>query len=481
MSKKWVLRAVVLVMLLALLGQTGGLVYSQNGSTNETAEGSWSVIQSGSILQIHYGSGTDFPRYGALHLNDSYFRLNYGPTSGWGTSVILLPSFWVTDTQVCPPAGYCQGAPITAIWQVVGNDLVLSTTGKIGGLDVSSKVHLYPPVRNRVISALVTTEVEGNVSLNPRPGESFKPVMLSSMHISPTVWDTQAAYAGCYFFSIPERAWIVQPPAVVRVFGLMGGTSAWKTNAPTIEILLDRSMQVTGWVTPSSNPDDDNVGFWAASDEVLPSWSYMVIAAPEPNTRCVYLPIIFKNYGSPSTPTATATTTKTQTPTSTPTVTATQTPSATVTQTPTATPTPTTTPPSQIRLEGEHGTGDGYVMQRSAASGQRTVWLHNGESRTLSFQLPASARYSLSVRYSNDGSSDTVTVSVDDAEVCQFTTEATRPPGGEPGSGWNVFFSSGPICSVDLQSGIHTVRVSVTRSDVYGVEIDVVILDRVEQ
>jgi hypothetical protein len=120
-------------------------------------------------------------------------------------------------------------------------------------------------------------------------------------------------------------------------------------------------------------------------------------------------------------------------------------------------------------------------MPRSAASGQRTVWLHGGESRTLPFQLPANAHYSFSVQYSNDGPSETVIVDVDDAEVGRFSTEDTRPPGGWPGSGWNVFFPSGPIGSLDFQSGIHTVRVSVTGGEEASVEIDAVILDRVGQ
>ncbi len=136
------------------------------------------------------------------------------------------------------------------------------------------------------------------------------------------------------------------------------------------------------------------------------------------------------------------------------------------------------TAPVQIVLEGEAGSGDGQVMPRSEASGQKTVWLHAGESRTLSFQLSAGARYSLSVRYSNDnfGPLETVDVAVDGVNVGQFAAQDT----GGFGLGWNVFESSGTIGSVDLQPGAHEVTVSVTGGDGYGVEIDVVTLDRVE-
>ncbi len=237
--------------------------------------GPWRVTPDGDILQISYGSGIDFPQYGALHRRSSYFRLVCGPASVWGTSVILLPAFWRGERLY-------QGAPVEATCHVEGPDLVLSIAGTIAGLRVSSKVWLSPPTEDG-IAAQVTTEVEGNVPLDRRPGEAFKPVMLSSMHISPTAWDTQAAYAGCRTFPIPERDWIVQPPVVARIFGLQGGASDWKADAPTIEIVLDRQMQITGWVTPSKDRDDDNVGFWTASDEVLPSWSYKIIALPMPN------------------------------------------------------------------------------------------------------------------------------------------------------------------------------------------------------
>jgi len=249
-------------------------------------------------LQIAYGSGGHFPQYGALHLNDSYFRLNYGSTSGWGTSVILLPVFW--SQARCPPSGLCQGSPITVTWQVEDDDLVLFVEGAIGGLSVSSEMRLSPPVGN-AIAADVTTSVAGDVPLDDRPGEAFKPVMLSSMHISDRAWDARAAYVDSHTYPIPTPkkgtgAWIVWPPVVGDSFGLRGGTSCWKTNAPTIEVELDRPLQITGWVTGTDDPNDDNVGFWAASNEVLSSWSYefKALVAPGPDIRCTYLPAILK-------------------------------------------------------------------------------------------------------------------------------------------------------------------------------------------
>jgi len=232
---------------------------------------SWKVIERGSIVEVAYGSEDDFPQYAALHLESGYFRMNYGPGSGWGTSVILLPPFWEKGI-------YYQGAPISYTWKTEGSDLLLSFAGNISNLNISGNIRIAPPSQNLLL-ATIRVNVDGNVELDNRPGEAFKPVMLSSMHISTNMWDTQLTYVASQSFEIPEEGWIIQPPAQGRIFGLKGGSSDWKTNAPTIEVTLDEPMQITGWVTPSSDPNGDNVGFWAASDQIIQSWRYKVIAS----------------------------------------------------------------------------------------------------------------------------------------------------------------------------------------------------------
>lgn len=234
----------------------------------------WSVSQNGTILQIAYGSGTNFPQYAALDLSSSYFRMVYSTTSQWGTSLLLLPALW---SKASCPTDYCQGAAVTATWQTVGANLILSMQGTIATLKVASTVTLIPPANN-VLVAHVSTTVTGTVKLDNRPGEAFKPVMLSSMHISSTQWDTQAAFIGTQTYPFPSSGWIIQPPIIARNFGLQGGTSTWKTNAPTIEVTLNQGRQVTGWVTQSTDPNSDNVGFWCATNKVLPSWSFSVTA-----------------------------------------------------------------------------------------------------------------------------------------------------------------------------------------------------------
>lgn len=231
---------------------------------------SWKVSQKGNIVRIFYGSGSDYPQYAALHLDSSYFRMNYGPNSGWGTSVILFPSFWKNGN-------YIQGAKINSKWETLGTDIILSISGKVDGLNVMGEVRIIPPKEN-MISAKVKINTKGDIVIDERRGEAFKLVMLSSMHISDDKWDCQAAYVDSKPFKLPESEWIVEPPLSGEIFSLKGGTSSWKKNAPTIEILLDQKRWITGWVTESKNPNEDNIGFWAASDIVLPSWGYTIIA-----------------------------------------------------------------------------------------------------------------------------------------------------------------------------------------------------------
>ena len=225
-----------------------------------------------SILRISYGKGENFPQYAALHLNSSYFRLNYGPESAWGTSVILLPAFWKNGV-------YYQGGKISGAWEPSGDGFKLSISGKIGGLKVNGHIQIIPPGKNWV-KVKVSMDVSGKTPIDRRPGEAFKLVMLSSMHISADNWDAQSVFVGSKTYSIPKTRWIFKKPRQGSVFGLTGGASAWKANAPTIQIELDQNRTITGWATPSKDPNDDNIGFWAAADEIVRSWEYTITVKP---------------------------------------------------------------------------------------------------------------------------------------------------------------------------------------------------------
>jgi len=255
----------IMALLLLMAGGAGATL---------TDSGTWQVTKNGMILEIAYGSSTNFPQYAALHTDSSYFRM-VAPDTNWGTSVILLPSFWENGT-------YHQGAPVTYEWYIEGNAIVFLLHGNISNLSAKIKVRITPPSGNNV-TASVKANVTGDAKLDARVGEAFKIVMLSSMNIASDLWDAHSAYAGSTEFSIPEEGWIVLPPVNVStsVFGLKGGDSKWKTNAPTVEIRLDKNHEVTGWVTKSNNPNDDNVGFWAATNDIIRTWNYTISVRKE--------------------------------------------------------------------------------------------------------------------------------------------------------------------------------------------------------
>ena len=165
-----------------------------------------------------------------------------------------------------------------ATWRTAGPDLVLTLSGTIAGLGVNEEVWIAPPEPNS-LRANVAMKGSGSVVLDDRPGEAFKIANLSSMHISSDVWDAQSAFIGAQTYGIPSSGWIVDPPVMGSVFGLNGGTSSWKTNAPTIRVQLYQDRTITGWVTPSGDPNNDNVGFWAACDTVPSAWQFYTLTA----------------------------------------------------------------------------------------------------------------------------------------------------------------------------------------------------------
>ncbi|HLK56604.1 MAG TPA: hypothetical protein VKU00_08570, partial [Chthonomonadaceae bacterium] len=141
------------------------------------------------LLQINYGTTTNAPQYGALDTTSSYFRLNYGPQSSWGTSIVVMPSYWSGGV-------YYQGYPVSVSWKVNAyNKLILSLKGVSNTLTTHATITLSPPGTS-AITATVAARVTGSITLDNRPGEAFKPVFLSSMHDSDTVWDSSTAFVG---------------------------------------------------------------------------------------------------------------------------------------------------------------------------------------------------------------------------------------------------------------------------------------------
>jgi hypothetical protein len=125
-----------------------------------------------------------------------------------------------------------------------------------------------------------------------------------------------------------------------------------------------------------------------------------------------------------------------------------------------------------IDLEAEDGVGNGSIMQRDAASGERTILLLAGESRTSSFHLEGKGRYEVLVTYSNDnfGPLESISISIDGQPIGSFTAQDT----GDFGFGWNIFVQSESLETGLLSPGSHNLTALVSGGDGGGVEIDVV-------
>lgn len=126
-----------------------------------------------------------------------------------------------------------------------------------------------------------------------------------------------------------------------------------------------------------------------------------------------------------------------------------------------------------LELEAERGDfhGTGVVKPRSAASNLHTVMLQQGGYITLQLiKTTTSCTLTLqNVAYTNDGASDTVTLTLNGTTMGSFRTLAAT----NYGHLWNVVRNSGTIGQpIHIASGAHTMRVTATSADNHGVEID---------
>lgn len=116
--------------------------------------------------------------------------------------------------------------------------------------------------------------------------------------------------------------------------------------------------------------------------------------------------------------------------------------------------------------------GDGIVKLRGNASNMKTILLKPGDSRIFTLTGIPEGNYQIGLQYSNDGSSDSIQISVNDQVVNSYISVS----GGTFGTGWNNMFSSHQLDIGVLQEGENTITFEILAGDNEGVELDAFIL-----
>ncbi len=103
----------------------------------------------------------------------SRLELVAGPSAGWGTSIIVPPSFWTTEDGGASDAGssYNQGTPINVQTHIECDQVELSFSGTIASLGFTGTLRLDPPAADQLIAHVEMT-TNGSVALaGDHPGE----------------------------------------------------------------------------------------------------------------------------------------------------------------------------------------------------------------------------------------------------------------------------------------------------------------------
>lgn len=123
-----------------------------------------------------------------------------------------------------------------------------------------------------------------------------------------------------------------------------------------------------------------------------------------------------------------------------------------------------------LRLEAEEGTTTGELRWRESASKKAAIYLNNGEhtSNLFNTETECCVRV-LNVRHSEGSIVDIVTVLIDEQNMGTFRTTASSNS-EDP---WNIFHDSGQVGGKStVTAGEHTVKVTVSAIDEYGMEVD---------
>ena len=126
--------------------------------------------------------------------------------------------------------------------------------------------------------------------------------------------------------------------------------------------------------------------------------------------------------------------------------------------------------PRTLLLEAEKSNTTGELKYRDSASNGESIYLTHGKHISISFwTYTECTAIVLNVRYSEGSAVDTATVSIDGQVTGSFRT-TTSSHSTDP---WNDFYDSGQVGGeTTLAAGEHTVKISVSTTDEYGMEVD---------
>ena len=129
----------------------------------------------------------------------------------------------------------------------------------------------------------------------------------------------------------------------------------------------------------------------------------------------------------------------------------------------------------RLNFIAEYGNTNGEITSRSAASYGRTVrFTKEGQFVYWHFITQSQCNIDvLNVHYTNDGPSDNLTIYINKNVIGSFQTIKHA----SEGVFWNKIVESGLVGRTTfLSQGNHTLNISVASVDMYGVEIDKVII-----
>ena len=131
--------------------------------------------------------------------------------------------------------------------------------------------------------------------------------------------------------------------------------------------------------------------------------------------------------------------------------------------------------PVAVGYQAEKAAFDGVRIARSMAYNVETVLLNDGQGVTFALDAPVSGHYTLYIRQSNDnprGQTETLKTQIDGQDTGEIVTVNTGTSSGE---GWNAFAVL-TVGTFVFEQGAHSVTLTASGGDGYGVEIDALIV-----